>query len=298
MPLRTRLLIIKLAIVLAPLALALAAMHFLLPGCARRREAALLGGNYTSQDIGRFRIVEPRGSCLAAAIAADMEAFTAALYAEYGRALSLHPLADRITIRLFATKEDFEHFAGARIRQDVSHAEGYYDPVSWSIAIALLSDEEPRTTLFHEATHLLMARSAPLGHPDWSPWLSEGMAVFFENSTVGGREPRLGGADRSSAAHVLALARQGRHVPLRRLVGGDDALFHSEAASLCYAESGLLVAYLLTGAGRPAREAFLRYTAFERQPGPTPPGTLENYLGVSLELLERNWLAFLQRIAQ
>jgi hypothetical protein len=294
---RTRLLILKLAIVLVPLALALAAMHVFLPGCAHRREAGLLGANYASQDLGRFQIVLPRGSTLAPVIARGMEAFTAALYAEYGQALTLQPITDRITIRLFASKEDLGRFAGSRLKQDLSDADGFYDPVSWSIAIALRPGQDPLATLFHEATHLLMDRSATLGTPDWSPWLAEGMAVFFEHSAVAGGRLLVGGLDRRVAAHVLALARQGRHVPLRQLVGGDRQLFRSDAAPLCYEESGLLVAYLLTGAGRPAREAFLRYIDFERQPGPTPPGTLESSLGVPLDSLERNWLAFLQRIA-
>jgi len=298
MRLERRLLVVKVAAVVVPLALIIAAMHFLLPGVARWQEEQLLGEGYEQQETEHLRLSLPRGTGLAARIAEDFERFTTALYADYGQALSLRPLDDKIKIRIFASHKDLVSYAGRKMKQDLSHAGGFYDPASWSIALTLRPQAQLFAMLCHEATHLLMDRSAALGPPRWSLWLAEGMAVFFEHSTVANQRVRLGGADRRDALVVSRLAAQGRHVPLRRLVRGGEALFHGEAGPLCYREAGLLVAYLLASPGGRHRDAFLRYYQLERQPGPCQPSALEAHLGISIEALEKEWLAYLQRVVR
>jgi hypothetical protein len=295
---RSHLFLLKLAVALVPLALILLLMHFLLPGLAWRSEERLLGSHYASEEIGRFRVVSPRGSGLAPLVVQATEAFLAALYADYGQALALQPIEGQITIRLFASQSDLEKFAAHRMKQDLSHAGGFYDPASWSLAITVRPAPALLACLFHEATHLVMDRSATLGDPAWSLWVAEGMAVFFENSAIVVGRLRLGGPDRRDAAVVLTYARGGRHVPLRRLVRAGPEVFRSELGPLAYREAGLLAAYLLTGGGPKLREAFLRYYQIERRPGPVPPDALETHLGLSLDALERDWLAYLRKVAQ
>jgi hypothetical protein len=292
----TRLLLLKLGAVLVPLAGILAAMHFLLPGLARRREQEVLGKGYERVETKGLRLWVPRGSGIAPPVAGLFESFAAALYAQYGQPLSLQPIKDKVTIRLFASHGDLVAYASREMRRDLSYAGGFYDPASWSIALTAQPPPTLLPLIFHEATHLFMDRSATLGRPEWSLWLAEGMAVFFEKSSVVNGRFHLGGASRRDIALVLAAARQGRLVALSRLLRGGPELFHSELGALCYAEAGLLAGYLLVGDRGKHRDAFFRYVELERRPGPCPPQALESCLNLSPDDLQKQWLAYLQRM--
>ena len=301
----TRVLILKIGAAAAALALIVAAMHFLLPGLARRHEQSTLGSGYAIEETEQLSVAVPRsadsgppGTRLSPWIAAGFNAFTQALYRQYGELLSLQPVDDKITIRVFASHAELVAFAGRRMKQDASHAGGFYDPASWSIALTLRPRRELFAMLSHEATHLIMDRSATGGEPDWSLWLSEGMAVYFEQSAIVNRRLRLGGASPRDAAVVLALAARGRHVPLHKLVGGGPELFRGELGPLAYREAGLLVAFLLEGADGKLREPFVRYYQLERKPGPCPAEALASTLGVPLDALETLWLTYLRGIAR
>lgn len=272
----------------------IATMRLVLPRLARQREQQLLGGNYERVEAEGLEVWAPRQSNLAGWLARSFGAFTEALYRTHGKELALRPVEDKIVVRVFATQAELVRFARKRMKQNLSHAGGFYDPASWSIALTLLPRGRLLPVVFHEATHLLMDRSATAGPPEWSTWLAEGMAVYFENSTLAGGRLRLGGANRRAAAQVVALAAAGRRIPLRRLVTGGRALFRGQEAPLAYAEAGLLVAYLF--GRRKHHEAFVRYYLLERRPGPAPAGALENCLGGSLEGLERGWLTWLRGV--
>jgi len=269
-----------------------AGMRLVLPAVVRQNEQRLLGANYERVEAQGLEVWAPRRSGLAGWLAHWFGAFTRALYRTHGRQLRLRPVEDKIVVRVFATQPELVRFARKRMKQDLSHAGGFYDPASWSIALTLLPREKLLPLLFHEATHLVMDRSALAGPPEWSTWLAEGMAVYFEHSSVQAGRLVLGGLDRHAAMAVAALAASGRHIPLRRLVGQGRERFRGPQAPLAYQEAGLLVAYLM---GSPERRGgFLRYYLVEQKPGPVPLGALESCLGVSLDELENEWLAWLK----
>ncbi len=284
--------IIVVALGLVAVVAIIAGMRLVLPGVVRQNEQRLLGANYERVEAERLEVWAPRQSKLAGWLARWFGEFTRALYRTYGRELRLKQVEDKIVVRVFATQPELVRFARKRMRQDLSHAGGFYDPVSWSIALTLLPRERLLPLLFHEATHLVMDRSALAGPPEWSTWLAEGMAVYFEHSSVRGDRVVLGGLDRRVAGQVVALAASGRHIPLRRLVGEGREVFRGPQAPLAYQEAGLLVAYLMGSPKR--RDGFLRYYLAEQKPGPVPLGALESCLEVSLDELEKEWLAWLK----
>jgi len=279
---------------LAAIGAIIAVMRLALPRLARHREQQLLGANYERVEAEGLEVWAPRKSNLAAWLARWFGAFTRALYEAHGKTLALEPVEDKIVVRVFATRAELVRFARKRMKQDLSHAGGFYDPASWSIALTLLPRERLLPVVFHEATHLVMDRSAPGGPPEWSTWLAEGMAVYMEHSVLRGERLVAGGVSRRAAAQVVALAAAGRHIPLRRLVNGGRELFRGPQAPLAYQEAGLLVAFLMTS--RRYRDGFLRYYAIERKPGPAPPETLESCLGTTCEKLEKEWLAWLKGV--
>ena len=95
-------------------------------------------------------------------------------------------------------------------------------------------------TVYHEYTHALL-------HLNFSRiplWLSEGVAEFFGNSTLGAREARTGTVDRT---HVYILSKN-EWLPMETLLDvRESSTYYNEKnpASVFYAESWAVVHYLL-----------------------------------------------------
>ncbi len=98
----------------------------------------------------------------------------------------------------------------------------------------------PYGTVYHEYTHMVLhlnVRSLPL-------WMSEGLAEFYANSTIGEKEVNLG---RPDAVSIQTL-RAGRLLPLAELfrVTHDSPQYTEEAkVPMFYAESWALIHYLM-----------------------------------------------------
>jgi len=112
--------------------------------------------------------------------------------------------------------------------------------------------ENPYRTVYHEYTHMVLHlnfRSLPL-------WMSEGLAEFYANSTIGEKEVGLGRPDPFS----IQILREGWLLPLAELfrVTYDSPQYTEEAkVPMFYAESWALTHYLMLAerpeAGQPNR---------------------------------------------
>jgi len=100
--------------------------------------------------------------------------------------------------------------------------------------------EDPYSTVYHEYTHMVLdlnVRSLPL-------WMSEGLAEFYGNSTIGEKEVGLG----RPAAYLIQTLREGKRLPLAELFQVTyDSPDYTEAAKvpMFYAESWALTHYLM-----------------------------------------------------
>lgn len=101
--------------------------------------------------------------------------------------------------------------------------------------------EHPYAVVYHEYTHLLLAKSA-----DWIPlWLNEGLAEFYQNTEIHEKEALLG----EPSAENLILLRQNRLLPLATLFTVDEKspYYHEEnKGSIFYAESWALTHMIQT----------------------------------------------------
>jgi tetratricopeptide (TPR) repeat protein len=99
--------------------------------------------------------------------------------------------------------------------------------------------EHPYATVYHEYTHLLFAKTE-----EWMPlWLNEGLAQFYENTDVYGKDTVLGQAN----AYDILFLRQNQLIPLSTLftVERNSPYYHEEnKGSIFYAESWALTHYL------------------------------------------------------
>ncbi len=101
--------------------------------------------------------------------------------------------------------------------------------------------QHPYAVIYHEYTHLLLAKSA-----DWIPlWLNEGLAEFYQNTEIHEKEALLG----EPSAENLILLRQNRLLPLATLFAVDEKspYYHEEnKGSIFYAESWALTHLIQT----------------------------------------------------
>lgn len=99
--------------------------------------------------------------------------------------------------------------------------------------------EHPYEVVYHEYTHLLLAKAA-----DWLPlWLEEGLAEFYQNTEIRDKEVLLGQLSDGN----IALLRQNRPLALATLFTVDHTspYYHEEnKGSIFYAESWALIHYI------------------------------------------------------
>jgi len=102
--------------------------------------------------------------------------------------------------------------------------------------------DNPYEVLYHEYSHLLIA----LNLPNIPLWLNEGLAEFFAQTTVTGRETGLGGLSRSHVRRLLTES----PLPLEVLLKVDhESPYYNEAnkTSIFYAQAWALTHYLMVG---------------------------------------------------
>lgn len=99
--------------------------------------------------------------------------------------------------------------------------------------------EHPYAVIYHEYTHLLLAKGA-----EWIPlWLNEGLAQFYQNTDIHEKDAALG---QPSPENILLL-RRSRMLPLATLFAVDhnSPYYHEEnKESIFYAESWALTHYI------------------------------------------------------
>ncbi len=189
-----------------------------------------------------FVVASNAGEPAARSVARDFEEIRALFHATFPelRVDAAQPMVilatrDEATMRAIAPDE----FGGPEHVQPagVFHSDGEKDYV------VLRLDGEGTTafhTIYHEYTHALM-------HLNFSKlplWLSEGVAEFFGNSTVGATEATTGTIDR---AHLWVLGRN-EWLPAEMLFGvreGSPYYNEKNPASVFYGESWAVVHYLL-----------------------------------------------------
>jgi tetratricopeptide (TPR) repeat protein len=99
--------------------------------------------------------------------------------------------------------------------------------------------EHPYATVYHEYTHFLTSKA-----DEWMPlWLNEGLAEFYENTDIRGKEVLLG----EPSPEMIVFLRQNRLIPLSTLFAVDHTspYYHEEnKGTIFYAESWALTHYL------------------------------------------------------
>jgi Tfp pilus assembly protein PilF len=120
--------------------------------------------------------------------------------------------------------------------------------------------EHPYEVIYHEYTHLLLARSA-----EWMPlWLNEGLAEFYQNTNIHEKDVALG----EPSEENIMLLRQNRLLPLTTLftVDQNSPYYHEEnKGSIFYAESWALTHYIEVKDYQEKSQRLIDYAGFLEQ---------------------------------
>jgi Flp pilus assembly protein TadD len=258
-----------------------AAIALAMTACAGPRPLApgTLAGWY-SVEVGDVRLIVQASAPEAAELASDLAGFDAAFAHLLGRRL---PAARPTVIHLIRSPELARRFGMG------TGVEGWATgTLETSLAsVHLTSKVLTRNTLFHEYTHLLLARGRQSRMPRW---YNEGLAEYFATLSVRDGAVVVGEVDYQRLQRITA------HVPmpLAQLFGERDGTAPMNIGDF-YATSWALVHYLLgTPRGRSELSVFEKElslghpldAARERAFG-RPFGALESELATHVEYLRR-----------
>ncbi|MBS1792547.1 MAG: tetratricopeptide repeat protein [Acidobacteria bacterium] len=176
----------------------------------------------------------------------------------------------------------------------IDWANGYFltgDDVNYIVLAAAGESEDTYPTIYHEYTHFLIDNT--LGRTSVPPWFNEGMAEFYERFEIeNDRRVTLGAVNENH----LAFLRQNRLIPFETFFAVDYYSLNKQSktnAELFYAQSWLLVHYLLESDGGAKRERLSRFVELLMK-GARPKPAFEEAFGTDYAALEaelRKYLA-------
>jgi hypothetical protein len=247
---------------------------------------------YRRTDQGPFSIYARRSSAYGEFAARTLDRFTQAMMQAYGGSLRLRrPEApgSRVTVYLLESKEHLETFGFGGLPPD--RMDLYFSPGGARFAIIVgegeKQEERDGRALLHGMTHALLALAGE--HASWSPWLSEGMATYFEHSALGESPLRLGGADPEDIADMQQILGTRDFLPLPELLSARESDFRGKWGKHLTREVQLLTAFLIEC----HHLEFLEYCQQELQPGPVSPQAFERSLG-DPAALESEWIDWIR----
>jgi Protein of unknown function (DUF1570) len=153
-----------------------------------------------------------------------------------------------------------------------------------------------RLTLVHEATHLLCFNTGLLSrHSNVPDWVSEGLATYVEMWR--NKQTKIGEPNIPWLSHLNQVKSSGESIPIAELVASDKSFEDDTTAQISYAESWLMVHYLMKSHEQtPKFRAYLAGLASEESAAKRAEFA-EKHLG-SLEKLSRELDRYLKRVSR
>ncbi|HYX30717.1 MAG TPA: tetratricopeptide repeat protein [Pyrinomonadaceae bacterium] len=172
---------------------------------------------------------------------------------------------------------------------------GYFQPGEDVNYIALASDksgdDQPYRVIFHEYVHLMVNNAMGAGVP---LWFNEGLAEYYSTFDIKENNRRVILGD-LIANHVLYL-RENKFLPLRTLFAVDyKSPYYNEGnkMNIFYAESWMLMHYLLQGDGQKHRPQLARFVDLLRA-GTKIEDAFQQAFQSSIDSLEKDFKNYIQ----
>lgn len=200
----------------------------------------------------------------------------------------LTPPPYKTAMALFITQEAFSKYASRETESAFVNNGGYFSPLSGDIALTITDDGEiGRKGVRHEVAHYIFSRGGGALGSGLAPWLSEGLAVFFERANL---DDPLEKVD-IDPKEVLFAASQAEILPLPEIVDFNQKEFSQMGNSRVYGYSYLLV-YFLWARGP---KTFWKYVEKARWGKDKKYQQFLKTFGPEKELLD-DWKAFMKAL--
>jgi len=216
----------------------------------------------------------------ARAVAAEVRDFRRVLVDRYKDLLGA-PRFARMVVVVFPDAESVQAYAGKSARVDRGTSgklHGYTDPLFGAVFVPRDAIE----TLRHETVHWVMETARGVGSPQYSPWLSEGLAQLFETFDPLSPQPPTPGPTGV------------RFIDVDRLVGIEDhAGFMGPLVHRNYAEALLLCGFLFET--RP--KELLQYMDAERRSDEARPLAFRKIFRSDEDAFRRDLAEYLEKLS-
>ncbi len=193
------------------------------------------------------------------------------------------------TVIVFKSDRSYKPF---KVNPNVA---GYFQPgedVNYiTLTTEKASEDQPFRTIFHEYVHLLIENT--MG-PTVPVWFNEGLAEYYSTFDIAdeNRKVILGDLVRN---HVLYL-RETKFLPLRTLLAVDHkSPYYNEGnkMNIFYAESWMLMHYLLQGEGQKRRPQLARFVDLLRA-DTTIDDAFQRAFQINLDAFEKDFKSYVQ----
>jgi len=216
----------------------------------------------------------------AQAVTAEVRDFRRVLVDRYKDLLGT-PRFARMVVIVFPDAQSVQAYAGKSARVDrgtSGQLQGYTDPLYGAVFVP----RDAIATLRHETVHWVMETARSAGAPQYSPWLSEGLAQLFETFAPQHPEPPSPGPTNV------------RFIDVDRLVGiQSHAEFMGPLVHQNYAEALLLCGFLF----KTREKELLRYMDAERRSEDNRPLAFRKIFESDPESFRRDLEAYLKKLS-
>lgn len=264
--LRWRIWVMRSLVLTIPLLCILVVLRGVLPIARKAYSSSQFLGPVRSWESASFRFFS-RDHQYDSSVSSTVENFYKAFLKTYSTQFSLKPFSRKPEVFIFSDWQEFLHYHRRYFRKNLlRHTAAYYIPLNHKIV--LYWHETIIPTLYHELTHLFLDLGIERYHPDGSAWLNEGLACYFERSSVqhDGIVPGL--LDRLVYLRAQQKIKENTWLPMERVLAATYKDFQQEGCENYYYHSYLLVYFLLHGMNGRYVEKFYRYFDEERRHGP------------------------------
>lgn len=191
----------------------------------------------------------------------------------------LNPPEKRLRIHIFKTKKDLSRYYEWKRNKPLHQNSGFYDPSDEAIAIVQSEKHVLNRAVRHEAVHYFMHSGTSSSSPDWSPWLSEGLASVYELYEHDSDSPtdRKWTLPEQGLWYIIRPYVQGK--PLKKPIGAFLDIPHNKFREKdnreYYFQSRLLVCFLMNR----YPDRFWDYVRYEMKNGPTGSDVFSRIIG-------------------
>ena len=284
-----KLMAVRLAIVVVPLSLIILLLKLVLPTMAREYRHRQFNGAVQELRSEHFHFYGHKFDKFAE-VTRLAEDFYQAFYRNYGEIFQLAHFSRKPEIFIFGNRQEFLRYHRRQTWSDLPNNAAYYNPLDNRVIMYWSADN--RRTLYHEITHQILDLGSAGGHPEWSPWFNEGLAVYFELSHVNAGRIEPGARNAKILARVRQAAPGGLPHSIPRLLMATNQDFRGSDNDLYYYTSYLLIYFLLHGENGAYHQKFYRYFQQQRHPGPCPAYIFWDTIQVSPNRFSKQFTRF------